>query len=35
MGYISNFIVSQTLAFGFRVDFSEVRDPIEELGDKP
>lgn len=27
--------VSQTLAFGFRVDFSEVRDPIEELGDKP
>ena len=35
MGYISNFFVSQTLAFGFRVDFSEVRDPIEELGDKP
>jgi hypothetical protein len=33
-GYKINF-VSQTLAFGFRVDFSEVRDPIEELGDKP
>lgn len=27
--------VRQTLAFGFRVDFSDVRDPIEELGDKP
>jgi hypothetical protein len=26
---------SQTLAFGFKVDFSEVRDPMEELGDKP
>jgi hypothetical protein len=26
---------SQTLAFGFKVDFSDVRDPIEELGDKP
>jgi hypothetical protein len=26
---------SHTLAFGFKVDFSEVRDPIEELGDKP
>jgi len=27
--------VRQTLALGFKVDFSEVRDPIEELGDKP
>jgi hypothetical protein len=26
---------SHALAFGFKVDFSEVRDPIEELGDKP
>ena len=33
--YKQLFFVSQTLAFGFRVDFSEVRDPIEELGDKP
>jgi hypothetical protein len=27
--------ISQTLALGFKVDFSAVRDPIEELGDKP
>lgn len=24
-----------SLAFGFKVDLSELRDPIEELGDKP
>ena len=24
-----------TLAFGFKLDLSELRDPIEELGDKP
>ena len=35
MEYKKQLYVSQTLAFGFRVDFSEVRDPIEELGDKP
>lgn len=24
-----------SLAFGFKLDLSELRDPIEELGDKP
>jgi len=39
VGAISNFIRSilhfLTLAYGFRVDFSEDREPTEELGDRP